>query len=207
MTFKQLDIKLNRKEFIIEKDGLRVISKSIGSQSEEYVDFEDIGNKITREKSRLLIPLFISIMIFAWGTVLLIGKLNGGEYGEYVVEFYYASGLVFFLVFYFFGKNYLYLSHHRNTSHIQFLNNNPSQTKLMAFIDELQVAKKKRLLERYGEFDEDKTFDEHIHQLRWLKKNGYLNREEYNDRIQTIESEFIKPNDDDDVPKIGFRND
>ena len=43
--FKQFDIKLNRKEFLIERDGLRVISKSISGSSEDYYDFEELPHR------------------------------------------------------------------------------------------------------------------------------------------------------------------
>lgn len=197
MKFIQRDLKLNKKEFIIETDGLRVISKSISGRSEDYYDFEDIGNIITQEKKRLLIPLFISLPLFAWGTILLIGTLNGGKYGDYAVHFYYITGLLFFSVFYFFGKNYLYLSHRRNTSHIQFLNNNPSKQKLINFLEILQKTKKKRLIEKYADFDEDKTYEEHRHQLKWLKENDYLSKDEFRDKLRIIDTNFQFYNNND----------
>jgi hypothetical protein len=194
MTFTQRDLKLNRKQFLIEKDGLRVVAKSISGRTEDYYDFEDIGDKITHQKKRLLIPLFISMMLFGYGTIILIGTLNGGKYGDYAVHFYYITGLVFFCVFYFFGKNNLYLSHKRNVSHIHFINNNPSKKKQEKFIQELLEEKRRCLLERYAEYDEDKSYEEHRHQLRWLKDNEYLTKDEYRDRLSGIEAKFQTPN-------------
>lgn len=204
MIFKQIDLKLNRKEFIIEKDGLRVISKSISGRSEDYYDFEDIGDKTTRETKRLLIPLFISLLFIGWGTIMLIGTLNGGKYGDYAVHFYYVTGLICFSIFYFFGKNYLYLSHKRNTTHIQFLNNNPTKKKLEQFIQKIQETKKISLLEKYGEFDEDKTYEEHRQQLKWLKDNNYLTKDEFKSRLINIKSNYQFSNDS-ELPKIGFK--
>ena len=205
MKFKQFDIKLNRKEFIIEKDGMRVLSKSLSGSSEDYYDFEDIGDKVTRERKRLLIPLFISILFFAYGTIMLIGIMNGGKYGDYVVEFYYTTGLIFFGVFYFFGKNHLYLSDKRNRIHIQFINNNPNKRKLESFLDELQKIKKNRLLEKYADFDEDKTLYEHRNQLLWLKENEYLTKDEYKEKLEEI-SENFKADSKNDNKEIGFKS-
>jgi hypothetical protein len=190
MEFKQFDLKLNRKKFTIEKDGLRAISKSISGSSEDYYDFEDIGDKITRKKRRLLIPLFISILFFAYGTILLVGTINGGEYGDYAVPFYYVTGIIFFSAFFFFGKDHLYISNKRNTSHIQFINNNPSKKKLTDFIENLQVAQRNRLLEKYAEYDEYKTYEEHRNHLKWLKDNDYLEKIEYRQKLTIINQQF-----------------
>ncbi|WP_298237506.1 hypothetical protein [uncultured Algibacter sp.] len=204
MKFKQYDIKLNKKLFEIEKDGLRVISKTISSHSEDFFEFESIGNIITIEKRRLLIPLFISIMFIGMSTLLFIGQLNGGNYGKGAIAFYYFIGFLFLSVFFFFGKNYLYLSQKNRSTHIQFLNNNPSNKKLRAFIEELQIIKKSRLIEKYGVYDEDKTYNEHRNQLKWLLDNEIISKEEYRIHLEQVERNFY-PEEEGETEPIGYK--
>lgn len=209
MIFKQLNIKLQQKEFEIQKDGLRIISKTLSGRSEDYYMFEDVGDVITIEKRRLLIPLFISLLFFGMSTILLIGETNGGNVGYGAITFYYFVGGLFLCVFFFFGKNLLYLSTKDRRTHIEFLNNNPSKKKLQDFLTQLQKEKAKRLIEKYSEYDEDKTYEEHRHQLKWLKNNEFLTPEEYRNKLLILDTYFHQSESsnltDEKLNQIGFK--
>lgn len=205
MTFKQFDLKFNRKEFIIEDDGLRVISKSLSGRSEDFYDFIDIGDKITREKKRLLLFPIMAILNFGICFSMLIAMQFGKEFGNYAEHFYFTVGAIFYIIHHFISRSFLYLSHKRQTSHIQFLNNKPSKEALNSFIEQLQKIKNEAILSQYAEYDEDKTYEEHRTQLNWLKDNDYLTKEEYKSRLLLIESEFVQPSNQDQNSEIGFR--
>lgn len=204
MQFKQLDFKLNKKTFEIERDGLRVTSSSISKHSEDFFEFEIIGDVLTTEKKRLVIPLIISILFFGLSTLLFIGAINGGKMGFGAVAFYYFIAFLFLAIFFFFGKNNLYLSKKDRSSHIEFLNNNPSKKKLLDFIDQLQQIKKEYLIGKYGTFNEVKSYHEHRQQLKWLFDNAIISIDEFNSKLKLIDEGFNSVQSDSPNTSIGF---
>ncbi|MBA3900344.1 MAG: DUF308 domain-containing protein [Bacteroidetes bacterium] len=204
MDFKQSDFRLNRKEFYLENEGLRLVTKSLTTKNESFYEFHQIGTRITRDSQRTLFLLIFGILFIAWGVIIFIGKRNGGDYGDYADTFYIVTGLISIAFFFLLTKSYLYLSDDSNNSHIQFLNNNPSKIKLLEFIDRIQEAKKVRFLNLYGNLDLDKTYGEQKTNYRWLKDNGYISQEIYEEKLLLLDAHFLTQKDVNQKP-IGFK--
>lgn len=203
MIFKQFDFRFNHKKFILEEDGLRVVSRSMSKMVEDFYDFHTVGNKITRKKRRYLLFLLASLLSFLAGIILFLSKGS-----ESTGTFWIAVGILFLVIYYFTGKNFIYLSDVQNDTHIQLLNDNFNRAKSLEFIDKILQAQKERMIELYGKFDNEISIEENFIKLKWLKDNGFLDDDEYESRKQLLVDKINSEISNSNIPesnKIGFK--
>lgn len=152
MTFKQIDINLDRFYFVVEESGITIIKKRLFSVSKRFVPFENIGSETTLYRKRKLGWLIISCLFFLIALSVFISRLKGQNVSDTAETFWITLSAVFFLIYSFSRKNSLFLVKENKESSIEFLATKIHQKRLKQFIIELLLQRDKYLSHKYQTF-------------------------------------------------------
>lgn len=201
--FSAWDLRFNRNTYYCEEDSLRVVIKSLNSSSEDFVDYHDIGERVTKERKRILILLAFGSLLSIWGLIIGMAKISGsdnGKYGHFAGTFYLVTGLVILLFYVLLSRHYWFLSDPRTGASIPFPVMPFRKKKLKATMDAILEVKRERMLNLYGFYDEEKSLGQHKQHLKWLLEKKYINEADYQVRLEFIQSKF-----ESEDREIGFK--
>ena len=208
--FKQWGINLDRFHFILEETGIRMKRKRITVQTETFVDYEDIGSKIIREKSRKLIWLGLSVLFLTFAIGVFLSRINGGKVGKGAEFFHLTVSAVLFLVFLMTRKNILYLAQSDNSNAIEFLDTKRYRQPLDNFIKLLLQRRDAFLIEKYATLDDVLPYSQQYNNLIWLYNLKLLTKEQLLAKIAELDRMDIRKNEPQEVKLakiIGFKRD
>lgn len=188
MIFRQKGFWWSRREYIIEQNGVKVISRALTGTSKEFFDFHHIGKEVIRKRKRGWLSLLLALLLLGYGIWLLTKVFNGGD------QIYVAAGcicLALLLSFFVSGHKHLYLWNEKNSISIKFLDNIPSEEELKIFIAHINKAQRIRLQQLYMSIDENMSYKEYRDNIQWLWDNDFLSQEEAEQRLGIVGSKFI----------------
>jgi hypothetical protein len=209
MEFKQFDINLNRFKYIIEDTGIRLIKKRIASNSDTFVEFEDIGSKIIKENTRKLLWLIISILFLVFAIGVFAKRLNGNKVGNGAEIFHLTMSMVFFGIFLLTKKNILFLAQSDNTNAIEFIGTKRYKEKVDEFIKILLERRDTFLITKYSAIDEFLPYNQQYNNLVWLYNLKLLTKVQLQNKItelDKIDFDNDNPTKNGLVKIVGFRN-
>ena len=194
MHFIQKSNWLGSRHFIIEQEGLRVISSSFAGANSKYYDFHEIGNMILRKKTRNWLALAFSLLFFLYGSLALAEVLDERQSVSLGVGLIMLGFVI--LPFFFFTSRYLYIKSEQYDIKIKFLDNIPSERELMAFIDNIKKAQRIRFQRLYLTIDENMSYQDYRNNIEWLRDNDFLTHSEAEQRLgETENPTFDSPED------------
>lgn len=189
MKFRQKGKFLSSREYIIEQDGVKVISRSLVWSTIKFYDFHHIGKELIRDTERGWVGLFLAPLLLGYGVWLLIDPLNGAE--VFPTAFgAIALSIVILLTFLLFGKKCLYLVSGKHAVAIKFIDNKPSEEELIAFIAHIKKAQKVRLQQLYLKVDDKLSYEEYRRNIQWLWDNTFLSQQEAQKRLGEVKLQF-----------------
>ncbi|MCX7852287.1 MAG: hypothetical protein N2383_05840 [Caldilineales bacterium] len=184
---------LERREFFLEPNRIRLFIKDLDGETEKYIPYETITpntRSVTVQDGRVYIAA-ISFGIFALvGFALYF--LGISSLMRWTPVWSVAS-IIFFGFHFYKRRKYLLLDLTDNTS-IFFLANNPSKESLQDFISSLYAMRKKYIREKYFVFNPANDPDKEIARFRFLLEQEIISESEFEEMkkiiIQTAISEF-----------------
>lgn len=209
MELKQFDTNLDSFKYIIEETGIRLIKRRIATSSDTFVEFEDIGSKIIKEKSRKLVWLFISILFLIIAITVFVNRLTGGNVGRGAEVFHLTVSSIFFVIFLLTKKNILFLAQADNTNAIEFIGTKKYKNQVDEFIKELLQQRDKFLIEKYSTLDEFLPYNQQYNNLVWLYNLKLLTKPQLQAKITELDKiDFNNDNSKKNnlVKIVGFRN-
>lgn len=180
ITLHQHGFGFTKMEYIIEDDGLRIIRKALGSSSDQKIDYEEIGSKITSAKTSKIIWFYLSSLFCLSGIVM---------YYFYVIIAIaiFLSGLFFFLMFMISKKSSIMLSQQDHSSFIEFIHVAKETEMLRTFLDQLIEKRNMVLKEKYMKLDNLLPFNQQYSNLIWLYELKLISREDLQKKIVELE--------------------
>lgn len=181
ITLHQHGFGFTKIEYIIEEDGLRIIRKSLGSASDQKLEYEEIGSKISTSKTSKIKWLYLSSLFCLSGIVMY--------YFYMVISIaIFASGVFFFLMYVISKKNIIMLSQPDHSSYIEFSHIPKETDALRIFLDQLIDKRNQILKEKYLKLDNLLPFGQQYSNLIWLYELNLISREELQKKIVELES-------------------
>ena len=200
-TLYQRNIFFHKKWFEINDEGLSIISRSLSSNTELFVKFEDIGVKIIKDKKGKKGWIIASIICFLLAVGLFFDEKTGGNTDKNAFVVYLIFSIIFVVVFFMTYERSFYLADNDSKNAIKFLIDKPSKQELNDFIDKLKIERKKVLLTKYGQLTNLLSYERQLNSLNWLDSIEALSNKEYEDKISQLNFIFQKSN-----PIIGFKS-
>jgi len=188
MEFKQFGTNLDRFKYIIEDDGIRIIRRRIASSTETFVEFEDVGSKIIKEKSRKLLWLIISFLFLVFAIAVFYKRLNGGKVGYGAEAFHLCVSAFFFIVYLLLKKSTLFLVQADNTNAIEFIGTKRYERRVEEFINQLLQARDNYLINKYSTIDEFLPYSQQYNNLVWLYNLKLLTKEQLQFKIAALDN-------------------
>ena len=188
MEFNQFDTNFDRFKYTIKDNGVRLIKKRMGSGSDTFVEFEDIGSKIIIEKSRKLIWLILCLLFLIFAILVFVKRLNGGLVGNGAEIFHITTSMFFLFVFFLTKKNIIYLAQSDNTNAIEFIGTKRYKQKVDDFIKELLQRRDQYLIEKYSALNEFLPYNQQYNNLVWLYNLELLTKEKLNKKINELDN-------------------
>ncbi|MCE2962849.1 MAG: hypothetical protein ACK567_03465 [Chitinophagales bacterium] len=187
MELNQFDLNLDRFKFIIENNGLRLIKNRIASNTDTFVEFEDIGSKIIIDKSRKLLWLILSLLFLIIAVWIFINRLEGDKIGAGAEIFHIVISLFFLTIFLLTKKNIIFLTKNDNTNAIEFIGTKRYKKQVDEFIKELHRRRDKYLVDNYSTLNEFLPYNQQYNNLVWLYELKLLTKEELNKKINELD--------------------
>ena len=100
-TLYQRNIFFHKKWFEINDEGLSIISRSLSSNTELFVKFEDIGVKIIKDKKGKKGWIIASIICFLLAVGLFFDEKTGGNTDKNAFVVYLIFSIIFVVVFFY----------------------------------------------------------------------------------------------------------
>jgi hypothetical protein len=161
-TLYQKDSFFHKKWFEITEEGLSVISKSLLSNTELFVKFEDIGVKIIKSKKGKKGWIIASIICLLLSVGLFFYEKTGGNTDKNAFVVYLVLSIVFGVVFLITYESSFYLADNNSKNAITFLIDKPSKQELNDFIDALKIERKKVLIAKYGQLTNLLSYEQQL---------------------------------------------
>ncbi len=186
----QKDKFFNTRTFELTDTGLRGQHKGLFSSNEYFVDYDDIGIKILKEKAGRNGWLGASTIALILAIFLFVRRIIDGDVGN-GAEFFYlvvsgVCGLVFILTY----KRKFYLVKSGNLNAIEFFDENPSKKELDDFIERIKKRRSEALEEKYGQINSMLSYEQNHQNLMRLLCNDVIHKEEFDKRTEELNSIF-----------------
>ncbi len=190
----------NSKTFELTDTGLRGQHKGLFSSNEYFVDYDDIGIRILKEKAGRNGWLAASTIALLLAIFLFARRIFGGDVGN-GAEFFYlllsgVCGLVFIVTY----KRKFYLVKSGNINAIEFFDDNPSKKELEDFIEKIKERRNQALENKYGQINPMLSYEQNHQNQMWLLNNDVIHKDEFDKRTEELDSTYSSPVRN----KIGF---
>ena len=180
----------NTKIFELTDTGLRGQNKGLFSANEYFVDFDDIGIRILKEKAGRNGWLAASTIALILAMFLFARRLFGGDVGN-GAEFFYllvsgVCGLVFILTY----KRKFYLVKSGNLNAIEFFDDKPSKKELEDFLEKIKERRNQTLENKYGQINPMLSYEQNHQNQMWLLNNDVIHKDEFDKRTKELDSTY-----------------
>lgn len=166
---------LVKKEFQIEKDGIRIKDKSIG---EYQVPFERITRRISKSKMGRKIWLYSAfVFLFLSITVFISGLSSHSNKGGSI--FWGILGVACLSVFSYTYKSYRFITCNDGRL-ILIFDSKPNKEQVDSFLDNLYMTRNEYLKNKYTKVDPDFPIDEQLYKIKWLYEEEIISEDEFN---------------------------
>lgn len=170
---------LYRKHYLLE-DRVIVEYKTLQKVGKYEVNLSDLGSRKTYQSANTLPGKIMFVLCLA----MTLGIAVGG-YLEHTLS---EAGTIFGIVIGLALTAFSYLKPHQNDIYLMggkknlvFYENIPNEQAVIAFMDDIIEANKRRMKEKYVVFDEYTSEREYSHMLSWLKTEGIISDKELED--------------------------
>lgn len=169
-----------RREFYLEKDRIRVYYKDSNGDAEIFVRYEDLTSEMRRVSQRdgRLYNIAISFGLFA--LVGFVANALGYQLLMRWAPLWAIAAVIFFGFYLWRRRNYLLLGL-ANGNSLFFLKNNPSGEQLLAFLKEMEEARKRYFHREYFRIIDPDTPQRELNRFEWLLKEGIISKPELED--------------------------
>ncbi|MFZ9661674.1 MAG: hypothetical protein ACO29O_07330 [Chitinophagaceae bacterium] len=167
-------------QYTIEEDGLRIIRKGLGSASDQKIDFEDIGSKVTSATNSFLTWIYLAVLFIVLSIVLFFVYRDLAFWSLLISAF-------FLLLFLNSRKNTIILAQPDHTSYIEFAHSVGEKEILKEFIQKIIERRNMFLKEKYMKLDNLLPFNQQYSNLIWLYELQLISREELQKKIIELE--------------------
>lgn len=180
----------NSKTFELTDTGLRGQQRGLFSYDEFFLNYDDMGIRVLKEKGGRRGWLGASTIALMIAIFLFVSRLFGEDVGRNAEFFYLAAsgicGLIFILTY----KRKFYLVKSGNTNAIEFFDENPTKKEFDEFIEHLKKRRNKALEEKYGQINPLLSYEQNHQNQMWLLNNDVIHKEEFDKRIEDLNSKF-----------------
>ena len=189
-TLKQKRLIFYR-HYSIQEDGVKFIANTINGYVERTIKFEDIefDEQIFDEKAPLIRVLLACSLLF--NILFIIATISSGG-----VKNAFESLFLLTIVFLAAGTVVFFIKKERNKfivgqKNLVFWYENKYKAKVDSFIEEIKIAKKQYILNRYLKISDWE--DEYMikGKLNWLHQQKYISEEELQERLLELEHRKI----------------
>lgn len=187
MEYRQYDFNFDRFTFRITETGLQILRKRFASGSETFIEFEEIGSKVIKERSAKILWLILSGLFLFFAVWVFVRRLNNHSVGDGAEIVHLCISAAFLLVYLVTRKNILYLAQTDNTGAIEFINRKVYRKSLEAFMAQLLEARNRYLLDKYSKVDDLLPYQQQYNNFFWLYNLKLLSREDLKQKIDELD--------------------
>ena len=188
-----------RRNFFLQPNRIRVVSKDANGEVEVYVKYEDLTPQmryVTQQNGRLYTAA-ISFGIFSLAG--LAANLAGEPLLMRWVPLWIIATVILFGWHLARRRRYL-LVDLANGNSLYFLRDKPSPQDLSKFLDALQSKRYQYLRDTYFRIDADNDPHSEVHKFKWLADEGAITMEELNEMRKRLEWRSDTETDSDPPP-------
>ena len=184
MSFKQKGF-LESIEYDFYNQGVILTYKTLIKKSIENIQFEEIGKEIIRLSSGKKSWLIATGVFLLLAITLFISSFTDNTISIDDSLFYLLPGIACLLVFLYTRKEKLYLLGEKKS--LPLLYNKKYIYDIHQFVDEVIEKRNQYFKEKYAVVDTSIVPEQQIGKFRWLKEEGAITEEEYNDFIGQLQ--------------------
>lgn len=182
-----------KKEFLLTRKGIRVISKAINENLEYTIKYEELGFDIIKKRDKTaIVPAIILSFFFLLELYLLFDAILHRERAALVVMWLLSAvffGVVTSLAFYQTNKDMVYLT--GGTKVLSLLRNKPSEELVNQFILAIYKAMRTHYRNKYAGINSYQPQEVQIENLRWLKDIGAIDDDEHDDLLTQLTNSHL----------------
>ena len=189
------------KDYTIKANGLHVRSKTIGTQYEVEIPFEEINVKkvIIKKKSEIFLLVLSSIFGLVFIANFLM-KISGQPDISWTTLLVLLSITSFCSLVTFFVRVHSYFIPTTNNGLIEIYFGKPTLAETDKFLTDLKQNINLFLKDRYGKIDKDLPKDVQLSNIMWLRDREIIDEEEF----ETLKYRLIGKETTNNT--IGFKN-
>ncbi|AMM51874.1 hypothetical protein TH61_12760 [Rufibacter sp. DG15C] len=189
MTQLKQRVLLTKKEFYLERTGVKVISKSASENLEYTVKYEEIGfDQVKKQEKGALFPAIFFWLMVALDLFLLYDTYINEE-GVAMQGFWAFAGLFFgamaVMATMQINRKVIFLT--GGSKVLELLSNNPSTQEVDAFIEALYERIKNVYKSKYAVIDPNLPEELMMERINWLFEMGVITQEEQEDYYMQIQ--------------------
>lgn len=178
---------LDKRHFRFMEDGLFIHSSSAGKVHEYEIKYENIGSKIIYWKNGLNIYLLVAAFLTVASILLCFDTTEPKV--ELSARLFLIPIILLCISLYFITyKKARYITNPGNSNPIELFSNKPNIEAVDNFIHEILSKRRTFLLQRYGQLNKNLSYEPQYYSLTWLLENEVINEEEYDQKLQELNS-------------------
>ncbi|NQX42979.1 hypothetical protein SAMN05421820_11425 [Pedobacter steynii] len=178
---------LDKRHFRFMEDGLLIHSSSAGKVHEYEIKYENIGTKIIYWKNGLnaylLVAAFFTVVSIIFYFDTTEPKIEPSMQ-LFLLALIPSSILLYFITY----KKARYITNSANLNPIELFSDKPNIEAVDHFIDEILSRRRIFLLQRFGQMNKNLSYEPQYYSLTWLLDNEVINKEEYDQKLQELNS-------------------
>jgi hypothetical protein len=187
VSYSQFDYNLDRFNFTIESEGLRIRRKRLSESTETFVRFEDIGTKRIKEGAQKWFWLLASMFFIIVTVWVFSRRMKGADIGDGAEIFWLSVSLVLFIVYIITRKRILYIAAEDNTDAIEFVDRKAYSESLEEFIQTLIQRRNEFLMEKYFKIDDLMSYDSQYNNFVWLHSLKLITRDQLAEKVSELD--------------------
>ncbi|HCL06693.1 MAG TPA: hypothetical protein DHW64_12360 [Chitinophagaceae bacterium] len=192
---------LKQSWFEITDIGLVIKTKTLTSNDEFFMNFEDIGTKIIRSNGGKKGWLIATVVFVILSIGMYVMEQSGGNAEKNAYLFYLIIAIICIVVYLMTYKRSFFLVTNDNSNAIEFLVDKPSKKEIGDFIQILKNRRKEYLSSKYGQLTKLISYEQQYNTLNWLNRSDVFSKEEYEAKLAELNGLFSGSNS-----IIGFHN-
>ncbi len=175
--------------FELNDRGLSITENTERAHVTSFLTFEEIGDKIieSRYKGTLWLASITLSSIKLFFSVL--GVLAGSSKVDVYFLFFAGVMAVSILAYLFFRRKESYLAITGGSSNVLFFLDDPKETEVKQFVNELLLKRKEFFRLKYGTIDKSIPVEEQLRTFKWLQSIDVISNEEF----ENLKNELAKP--------------
>ncbi|WP_210490654.1 hypothetical protein [Rufibacter aurantiacus] len=181
MTELKQRAQFTKKEFYLEKTGVKVVSKTLQENLEYTIKYEELGfEQVKKQEKGAMIGVIFFGLLLLLDLYLLVDALINGE--RLVEVLMWAASAVFFGFLTVFAlqslnKEVVYLT--GGTKVLELFRSSPSKGEVDNFIAALYEQIKCYYKNKFGNIEPHLSREVHLARFEWLMEMGYIDEEEH----------------------------